>query len=64
MTQSLAQTRVCGITTIRDAGGAHLGTPEAGKRADIAVVDGDALRFGALKQRMEHVRLDGVRQPI
>lgn len=37
----------------------ELGTVEAGKRADLVVVDGDALELGTLKERIESVWKDG-----
>ena len=39
----------------------ELGTLEAGKRADLVVVDGDAFEFSTLKDRIEQVWKDGVR---
>jgi imidazolonepropionase-like amidohydrolase len=39
----------------------ELGTLEAGKRADLLVVDGDAFDFSTLKERVEQVWKDGVR---
>jgi imidazolonepropionase-like amidohydrolase len=40
----------------------ELGTLEPGKRADIVVVDGDPFDFATLKERVEQVWKDGVRQ--
>ena len=37
----------------------ELGTLEAGKRADLVVVDGDPLDLGTLDQRIETVYQDG-----
>ena len=39
----------------------ELGTLEPGKRADVVVVDGDALEFATLSDRIEQVWKDGVR---
>jgi imidazolonepropionase-like amidohydrolase len=39
----------------------ELGRLEPGKRADIVVVDGDALEFSTLKERIEQVWKDGLR---
>ena len=39
----------------------ELGTIEPGKRADLVVVDGDALELGTLKERIESVWKDGER---
>ncbi len=39
----------------------ELGTLEPGKRADVVVVDGDALHLHRLSERIEHVYKDGVR---
>jgi imidazolonepropionase-like amidohydrolase len=37
----------------------ELGTVEAGKRADLVVIDGDALEFAGLRERVEQVWKDG-----
>jgi imidazolonepropionase-like amidohydrolase len=37
----------------------ELGTVEAGKRADLVVIDGDALAFAGLRERVEQVWKDG-----
>jgi imidazolonepropionase-like amidohydrolase len=39
----------------------ELGTLEAGKRADVVVVDGDPFEFATLRDRIEQVWKDGVR---
>ncbi len=39
----------------------ELGTLEAGKRADVLVVDGDPFEFATLRDRIEQVWKDGVR---
>jgi imidazolonepropionase-like amidohydrolase len=39
----------------------ELGTLEPGKRADVVVVDGDALEFEKLPERIRSVYKDGVR---
>ena len=39
----------------------ELGTLEAGKRADVVLVDGDPLEFATLRDRIEQVWKDGVR---
>ena len=39
----------------------ELGTLEAGKRADVVVVDGDPFDFATLRDRIEQVWKDGVR---
>jgi imidazolonepropionase-like amidohydrolase len=39
----------------------ELGTLERGKRADVVVVDGDALELGGLRERIRQVWKDGVR---
>jgi imidazolonepropionase-like amidohydrolase len=39
----------------------ELGTLEAGKRADVVVVDGDPFEFSTLRDRIEQVWKDGVR---
>jgi len=41
--------------------GAELGTLEAGKRADVVVVDGDPFEFEKLPERIQAVYKDGVR---
>jgi imidazolonepropionase-like amidohydrolase len=38
----------------------ELGTLEAGKRADLVVVDGDPLDFATLAERVSAVYQDGV----
>jgi imidazolonepropionase-like amidohydrolase len=39
----------------------ELGTLEPGKRADVVVVDGDALNFAGLRERIREVWMDGAR---